>query len=141
MHAITEEISRICDEARWFLMSRVATAQGFRLIPTEATTALTDQLGLQRGAMPTHDELAEFRKQLDADLVLVADILDYGKVRWQWLAGGMLVDMTWETAAIGVATGWNPALILGNVGFEVLTSTPMWFGGGHLFGPHLGRCA
>ena len=46
----------------------------------------------------------------------------------------MFVDMSWETVALGLATAWNPAIILGNVGFELLTSTPLWFGGGYLFG-------
>jgi len=61
-------------------------------------------------------------------------VLDYGKVRWQWLAAGMLADMTWESIALGLATSWNPAAIFGNVGYELLTSTPVWFGGGYLFG-------
>jgi hypothetical protein len=46
----------------------------------------------------------------------------------------MLADMTWETVVIGLASAWNPGIILGNVGFELLTSTPIWFGGGYLFG-------
>ena len=46
----------------------------------------------------------------------------------------MFADITWETITLGVATAWNPAVILGNVGFELLTSTPVWFGGGYLFG-------
>ena len=46
----------------------------------------------------------------------------------------MLADITWETVAIGLASSWNPGIILGNVGFELLTSTPVWFGGGYLFG-------
>ncbi len=46
----------------------------------------------------------------------------------------MFADISWETAAIGIATVWNPGIILGNVGFELLTSTPLWFGGGYVFG-------
>ena len=29
---------------------------------------------------------------------------------------------------------WNPIAIGANLGFELLTSTPLWFGGGYLFG-------
>jgi hypothetical protein len=71
---------------------------------------------------------------LGVDLVLAVSILDYGKIRWQWLAAGMFADITWETIVIGLTTAWNPGIILGNVGFELLTSTPLWFGGGYLFG-------
>lgn len=46
----------------------------------------------------------------------------------------MFADISWETVVIGLATEWNPAIILGNVGFELLTSTPLWFGGAYLFG-------
>jgi hypothetical protein len=46
----------------------------------------------------------------------------------------MFADIAWETVVIGLATAWNPAIILGNVGFELLTSTPLWFGGGYFFG-------
>ncbi len=35
---------------------------------------------------------------------------------------------------VGVASAWNPGIILGNLGYELLTSTPLWFGGGYLFG-------
>lgn len=44
------------------------------------------------------------------------------------------MDTTVETIAFGLATAWNPAALLGNVGFNLLTSTPIWFGGGYLFG-------
>ena len=66
--------------------------------------------------------------------MITGSILDYGKIRWQWLVTGMFADISWETIAIGVATAWNPGIILGNVGYELLTSTPLWFGGGYLFG-------
>lgn len=35
---------------------------------------------------------------------------------------------------LGLATRWNPAVIFGNIGFELLTSIPIWFGGYHVFG-------
>src|SRR5262245_21207990 len=131
---LAEALAEIRQEARWLLRSRLAAGQGFRFIPLEETDALAEELKLQPGAVPHRDQVKEFRRRLGADLVIAVSILDYGKVRWQWLAAGMLADITWETVVIGVASGWNPALILGNVGFELLTSTPLWFGGGYLFG-------
>jgi len=46
----------------------------------------------------------------------------------------MLTDTTAETIALGLATAWNPAALGANLGFNLLTSTPVWFGGGYLFG-------
>lgn len=34
----------------------------------------------------------------------------------------------------GTRDSWNPAAIMANVGFELLTSTPVWFGGAYVFG-------
>lgn len=47
---------------------------------------------------------------------------------------GMTTDMTAESIALGFATAWNPIAIGANIGFELLTSTPLWFGGGYVFG-------
>ncbi|MBI4402367.1 MAG: hypothetical protein HY581_12140 [Nitrospirae bacterium] len=131
---LAQALQEIRDEARWLFLSRLATGQGYRVVPLEQTDALAEELQVKPGKLPTPEQLAEFRRRLGADLVVAGSILDYGKIRWQWLAAGMFTDMSWETAALGVATAWNPAIILGNVGFELLTSTPVWFGGGYLFG-------
>jgi hypothetical protein len=71
---------------------------------------------------------------LNTDLVVFATIEDYGKVRWQWLLAGMLADMTIDNLIIGFATTWNPVALAASVGWDVLTSAPIWFGGGYLFG-------
>jgi hypothetical protein len=131
---LAEALREIQQEARWLLLSRLATGQGFWFVPPEQTDALAEELQIKPGVLPNAEQLAEFRRRLGADLVVAGSILDYGKIRWQWMAAGMFADMSWETAAIGVATAWNPGIILGNVGFELLTSTPLWFGGGYLFG-------
>jgi len=131
---LAEALREIQDETRWLLLSRLASGHGFRFVSLEKTDALAEELALKPGAVPSPDQVAEFRKRLGADLVIAVSILDYGKVRWQWLAAGMFADIAWETVVIGLATAWNPAIILGNVGFELLTSTPLWFGGGYLFG-------
>lgn len=131
---LAQALREIQQEARWLLLSRLAAGQGFQFVSLEQTDALADELQLKPGVLPTVEECREFRRRLGADLVIAGSILDYGKVRWPWLAAGMLADITWETVAIGLASAWNPGIILGNVGFELLTSTPLWFGGGYLFG-------
>jgi nucleotide-binding universal stress UspA family protein len=131
---VAEALREVQREARWLFLSRLATGQGFWIVPLEETDALAEELHLNPGGLPNAEQLREFRRRLGADLVVAGSILDYGKIRWQWLAAGMFADISWETVALGLATAWNPAIILGNVGFELLTSTPVWFGGGYLFG-------
>lgn len=121
-------------EARWLLLSRLATAYGFRFISHEQTDALAEELQLKPNMLPTVEQCAEFRRRLGVDLVIAGSILDYGKVRWQWLAALTLTDISVETIVLGLATSWHPALILANVGFEVLTNSAIYFGGGYLFG-------
>jgi hypothetical protein len=131
---LADALREIQRETRWLFLSRLATGQGFRIIPFEQADALAAELQLKPGDIPNAGQLAEFRRRLGADLVVAGSILDFGKVRWQWMLAGMLGDMTWESVALGLATNWHPGAIFGNIGFELLTSTPVWFGGGYLFG-------
>ena len=121
-------------EARRIFLEKIASGEQFRLIPIEEVDGVVQDMGIVADQEPTASQLTQLRDQLKADLVVQPTVLDYGKVRWYWLAGGMLADITWETVAIGLASSWHPGIILGNVGFELLTSTPIWFGGGYLFG-------
>lgn len=120
--------------ARRMITEKLAKDRQFTLIPLEETDSAIEGLGIEHGVVLTREQLDILRKRLGADMVVSGTIHDYGKIRWQWMAAGMFGDMTWESVAIGLATAWNPAIILGNVGFELLTSTPVWFGGGYLFG-------
>ena len=131
---VAETLWEIQQEARWLLLSRLATGQGFQFVPAAQTDALAAELGLKPGVLPNPEQLTEFRRRLGADLVIAGSILDYGKIRWQWMLAGMMADMTAESIALGLATAWNPIAIGANLGFELLTSTPLWFGGGYLFG-------
>ncbi len=131
---VEEAVQEALREARWLLHSRLATGQQFRLVPLEETDRVVAELGWRPGTYPTPEQLAHCKRSLGADLVLAGNILDYGAVRYTWLAAGMFADITAETLIIGLASSWNPTIILANVGFELLTSTPLWFGGGYLFG-------
>jgi hypothetical protein len=131
---LANALRRIQQDARWLFVSRLATGHGFRFIPLDAVDALAAELQLDPGHIPKAEQLSEFRRRLGADLVVSGSLLDYGKVRWQWLLTGMLVDMTVDNTIIGLATGWNPIALAASVGWDVLTSAPIWFGGGYLFG-------
>jgi hypothetical protein len=132
--AIAQAVREIRSEARRLLHEDLAKRDQFVLIPLEEVDRAVAGLDLQPGLKPNAQQRAALQAQLHADVLVGGIVQDYGKVRWQWLAAGMLGDMTWESIVIGAATSWNPAAIFGNIGFELLTSTPVWFGGGYLFG-------
>ncbi len=90
--------------------------------------------GTQRGGRPTESQIDMLRKELGLDAVLYGEIPSYGKTRLIYPILGESLDITGETIIIGLATKWNTALIFGNIGFELLTSTPLWFGGAYIFG-------
>lgn len=131
---VAQAVEGITSKARHLLYYKLAAAEQFDLIPLEQVELALQQIGLKPGDVPTKDQLAALRASLGTELLVGGIVQDFGKVRWQWLAAGMVGDMTWESIALGLATSWNPAAIFGNIGFELLTSTPVWFGGGYLFG-------
>ena len=131
---VAEGLLAVRQGARWLLQERLASGRQFDLLPLEDVDAACRDLGLEPGKAPTREQLAAIRNRLAADLIVTGSVLDYGKVRWQWMVAGMTADMTWESMVIGVATAWNPIAMFANIGFELATSTPLWFGGGYLFG-------
>ncbi|MBS0169886.1 MAG: hypothetical protein JSR62_05985 [Nitrospira sp.] len=131
---VADTLQEIRADARWLFLSRLATGHQFRFASFEETDALATELGLKPGTIPTAEQLTALRRRLGVDLVVAMNILDYGKVRWQWLATATFADISAETIALGVATAWNPVLIATNVGVEILTNSAIFFGGGYLFG-------
>jgi hypothetical protein len=131
---VAAAVAGIKDKARRLLYYQLEVAQKTTLIPLEDVDRAVEEMGLNPDDPLTREQITALRTRLDCDLVVGGIVQDFGKVRWQWLAGGMLADMTWESVALGLATSWNPGAIFGNIGFELLTSTPIWFGGGYLFG-------
>jgi hypothetical protein len=136
-----EELRELADtlyglrqEARWILQSRLATRHVFRFVALEEVEAAVADCGVEPGALLTSDHIIRLGRSMNADLVIVATIEDYGKVRWQWLLAGMLTDMTIDNIIIGLATAWNPVALSASIGWDVLTSAPIWFGGGYFFG-------
>ena len=131
---VAEAIQDIRVEARKILYQRLEKGEQFSLVPLEDVDAAVTGLGINPLTPLTPEQVTQFRSRLDADLVVGGVVQDYGKVRWQWLATGMIMDTTAESIVIGLVTAWNPVAMAANVGFNLLTSTPIWFGGGYLFG-------
>jgi hypothetical protein len=131
---IAQAVQDIRAEARKLLYQRLEKGEQFQLVPLEDVDAAVAGLGLDPTTPLNPEQVTMLRSKLDTALLVGGVVQDYGKVRWQWLAAGMLTDTTVESLVIGLATAWNPAAMAANVGFNLLTSTPIWFGGGYLFG-------
>jgi len=131
---LQEELAEICQDARWLLLSRLAAGQGFRFVSVEETDAIAKELQLRPGAVPKSYQVIELGRRLGADLVVAVNILDYGKMRWQWFVAGAFADLTGETVALGLATAWNPIGILANTGVTIGVNSVLFFGGGYVLG-------
>jgi hypothetical protein len=90
--------------------------------------------GTQRGERPTPAQIEQLRHAFGVEALLYGEIPAYGRTRLIYPIVGEGPDITAESIALGVVTSWNPVAIFANVGFELLTSTPLWFGGAYLFG-------
>jgi len=90
--------------------------------------------GTSRGEAPSISQIAELKRDFGLDAVIYGEIPWYGKTRLLYPILGESLDITAESVVLGFATGWNAPIIFGNIGFELLTSTPLWFGGAYLFG-------
>lgn len=131
---LADALQQIRTEARRLLQSRLAAGQRFRFVSDEQVATAVTMLDLKPGVVPTTDQQAYLRAQLGADLVIVGNILDYGKIRWQYWVPGLVVSMLTETLIVGAATGFNPAFMAATAGSELLTDVPFWWGGAYVAG-------
>lgn len=90
--------------------------------------------GLKRGEKPTASQIEQIKKEFAVDAVFYGEIPWYGKTRLLYPILFESLDITAESIALGLLTHWNGALIVANIGFELLTSTPLWFGGTYVLG-------
>jgi len=102
-----EALREIQQEARWLLLSRLATGQGFWFVSPEQTDALAEELELKPGMIPNAEQLAEFRRRLMADLVVAGSIWIMGKSAGSgWLRGclpiscGRPLQLEWRARGI-----------------------------------------
>lgn len=131
---LAEALQQIRTEAQWLIQSRLAAGQEFRFVSDEQLKAAVTTLELKPGVAPTTNQLAALRAQLGADLIIVGNILDYGKIRWQYWVPGLVLSMLTETLIVGAATGFNPAFMAATAGSELLTDVPFWWGGAYIAG-------
>lgn len=131
---LVDALQEIRAEARRLLQDRLAAGQRFRFVPDEQIEAAVTKLELKPGVVPTSDQLADLHALLGADLIIVGNILDYGKIRWQYWVPGLVLSMLAETLIVGAATGFNPAFMAATAGSELLTDVPFWWGGAYIGG-------
>ena len=131
---LADALQQIHADARRLLENQLEEGQRFRLVRNEQVEAAVTTLELKPGVFPTIDQLADLRTQLGADLIIVGNILDYGKIRWHYWVPGLVLSMLAETLIVGAATGFNPAFMAATAGSELLTDVPFWWGGAYIAG-------
>lgn len=122
------------EEATLLMAAHLGETGAFQVFVIPPDSDEGRKLQLLPGEKPSVEQREVLKKDLDIDAVLDGKIPEYGKVRLLYSFLGIGLDTAAETVVLGVATHWNPTLIWANVGFELLTSTPIWFGGAYLFG-------
>ncbi len=78
--------------------------------------------------------LQKIKEAYNVDALLIAEIPWYGKTNIMWPIIGLSADIAAETIILGFITKWNSTILLANLGWELVTNTPLWFGGSYLFG-------
>ncbi len=126
---LNEALRHVEDQTTTFLVAALNDEKA--VVPLVVPEGLFET---HRGERPTPSQIDLLRKELGVDAILYGEIPWYGRTRLIYPILGESLDIVAESVAIGLATGWNPVPIFANVGFELLTSTPLWFGGYYLFG-------
>lgn len=115
------------------LTEQFAHQSGFIVVPfADARRMRTNLAFTQRQLDP--DQLRLFAMEASADVVISAQIVDYGVVRWQYWVPGLIISMMVETLIVGAASGWNPLIMAATAGSELLTDVPFWWGGAYIAG-------
>ena len=99
----------------------------------DAIVVAEGEFGTRGGERPTTPQLHRIQRDLGTDAVLYGEIPWYGRTRLIYPLLGMTADIVGESLIIEFALH-SEELVLANIGFELLTSTPLWFGGAEIFG-------
>lgn len=100
----------------------------------ELVDVSADTVKWERGLKVSESDLRTLKEKYTLDGLLLGEIPWYGTTNLMWPIIGFTADIAIETIIIGVVTKWNGPLIVANLGWEVVTNGPLWFGGAWLFG-------
>lgn len=126
---VKNEKTRITELARTYLIEKLKHHDSLEII------SLTEELNSKDfDDKEINEKLTFIAREKNLDHILFVGIPWYGKTNIIYPIIGLTTDIAVETVIIGVVTKWNPTIIWANVGLELLTNTPLWFGGSYLFG-------
>jgi hypothetical protein len=120
-------------KAQRFLTEELTRKSELIVVPFEETRRMLADL-VPAGTVLTPAQLQTLAAQSGADIVLAGLIHDYGRVRWQYWVTGLAVHATTELLLVGLASGWNPAVVVPFFFLDVATDLPIWYGGAYVFG-------
>lgn len=126
---IERALRRIEDQAGTFLAADLEK-EG-TVVPVVVPDGL---FGTVKGEPPSPEQIDRLRNELGLDAVLYGTIPWYGTTRPIYPILGESADIAAESVILGLVTHWNVWVISANAGFELLTSTPLWFGGAYVLG-------
>ena len=123
---LTELIDEVEVKGQRILTEQLAHQAGFIVVPFADARRMRTNLE-STDTQLDHDQLRLFAMETSADVVISAQIVDYGVVRWQYWVPGLIISMMAETLIVGAASGFNPLIMAATAGSELLTDVP--FGG------------
>jgi len=90
-------------------------------------------LGTRIGERPSQSQIVSIQNEYGVDAIIYGEIPQYGRTRLIYPILGMSADILAESVIINALTH-SEGLILANIAFDLVTSTPLWFGGAYVFG-------
>jgi len=125
---VDEALREIENRAGEFLISELAQIKEIEpvLIPQGA-------FGTRIGERPSQSQIDLIRDEYGVDAIVYGEIPWYGRTRLIYPIVGMSADILAESLIINSLTH-SVSLVLANVVFDLVTSTPLWFGGAYIFG-------
>lgn len=130
---LTELIDEVEVKGQRILTEQLAHQSGFIVVPFAEARRMRTNLESPHTQLD-HDQLRMFAMEAHADVVVSAQIVDYGVVRWQYWVPGLIISMMAETLIVGAASGFNPLMMAATAGSELLTDVPFWWGGAYVAG-------
>lgn len=127
-------LNEIETRAQKTLTERLSDQPGFKILPFQQIRRIQADLVPTRRSW-TEEELQALGRYAQADVVLSGRIVAYGFIPWKYIAMGLATETTAEFLAVGLASGFNPAVLGTFFAVDVLlVDAPIWFGGAYLFG-------
>lgn len=127
---LEEEIARREFEAKLFFIQYMNSYYK----NVETVDIPPEKVSWKKDFKVSQDDLKKVKDEYHLDALILGEVPWYGKTNLAYPAIAMTADILIETAIICVVTKWNGPIIFANIGYEIVTGIPLWFGGAYLFG-------